>query len=83
MKMVELDVNKVKQFVIVQRGGSIACNNYVCKSFDTKEEAQEYAKRMRKWLSPGEKSYYGMGYRVYEKTKIPWQFRRIAEIENK
>ena len=34
------------------------------KSFDTAEEAKDYAARMRKTLSPGEKGYYGISYRV-------------------
>jgi hypothetical protein len=50
---------------VVQKGGSIGEQpNRVVKSFDTPEEAKEYAKRMNKNLSPGEKQYYGIKYVV-------------------
>jgi len=32
------------------------------KVFDNDTDAKEYAKRMRKSLSPGERKYYGYGY---------------------
>ena len=39
-------------------------NASLCKTFTDKEEAMEYAKRRRGYLSKGEKSYYRMGYNV-------------------
>jgi len=36
------------------------------KVFDTPEEAKKYAKQMNKYLSPGEKKYYGLKYVVAE-----------------
>lgn len=32
--------------------------------YDTKEKAKDVAKRMNKGLSPGEKKYYGIKYKV-------------------
>jgi hypothetical protein len=50
---------------VIQKGGSIGEQpNRVVKSFDTPEQAKEYAKRMNKNLSPGEKQYYGIKYVV-------------------
>lgn len=34
----------------------------IVKQFQQKEEAHAYARRMRSFLSPGEKSYYGASY---------------------
>jgi hypothetical protein len=36
----------------------------VVKTFNQKEEAHEFAKAMRSGLTPGEKSYYKMGYKT-------------------
>lgn len=36
----------------------------------SKEEATEIAKRMRKSLSPGERKYYGINYRVVPMNKL-------------
>ena len=38
------------------------------QTFDSKEEAEEKAKRMNKLLSPGEKKYYRMKYHAKETT---------------
>ena len=37
-------------------------NGKLVKVFDNDTDAKEYAKRMRKYLSPGERKYYGYGY---------------------
>lgn len=65
--MSETDVNEESEstkYGVYSRGGSIGSRNGLIKTFDTKEEAQEYAKRQRRHLSPGERSYYKMGYNV-------------------
>ena len=54
---------------VIRVGGSIgASQSRVVGEFENHEEAKAYAKRMRKYLSPGEKSYYGMSY-VVKKVK--------------
>ena len=66
-----------KEFAVVERGGNIGSqSNYVpqfkgriVKTFDTAEEAKEYAKQRRSGLSPGEKSYYKMTYVVVRNLK--------------
>jgi hypothetical protein len=52
------------KYGVYRRGGSLGSRGGLIKTFDTKEEAQEYAKRQRKHLTPGERSYYKMGYNV-------------------
>lgn len=52
------------KYGVYRRGGSLGSRAGLIKTFDTKEEAQEYAKRQRKHLTPGERSYYKMGYTV-------------------
>ncbi|HDK42883.1 MAG TPA: hypothetical protein ENG87_05870 [Candidatus Pacearchaeota archaeon] len=61
------------QYYVVLKGGQIG-KKYAPKglfqgmpivdTFNTREEATEYAKRMSKRLSPGEKSYYKMRYLI-------------------
>jgi len=55
------------KYGVFAKGGSIGTKNdkpwYV---YDTKEEAKTTAARLRKRLTPGERSYYGMGYVVKE-----------------
>jgi hypothetical protein len=52
------------KYGVYKRGGSIGERKGLIKTFDTKEEAQEYAKRQRRHLSPGERKYYKLGYTV-------------------
>lgn len=49
---------------VVMKGGSIGAKSDAGKQFNTSEEAKEYAARMNKQLTPGEKSYYKMKYVV-------------------
>ena len=49
---------------VIQKGGYIGTTNKVVKEFENHEEAKAYAKLRRSFLSPGEKSYYGMSYIV-------------------
>jgi len=66
------NIDKSKEFGVFEKGGSIGQNQTnvvpgkgkLVSTFDTKLEADEYAKRRKKSLSPGEKGYYGMGYSV-------------------
>lgn len=53
------------KYGVFRVGGNVGSNNdKPVKIFASKEEAKEYAKRLRKQLSPGEKSYYRMSYIV-------------------
>ena len=60
--------SKKPYFGVFATGGSIGDvrgrDEKPVHSFNTKEEAKERAKRLRKTLTPGEKSYYKMGYVV-------------------
>ena len=68
------DINEDQgvKYGVFSKGGSIGSDpehlRKPVKVFDTPEEAKEYAKRMRKLLSPGERKYYGLGY-VTKKIK--------------
>jgi len=54
------------QFGVFLQGGSVGekRSSKPAKTFDTKEEARAYAKRMNKQLSPGEKQHYKLKYSV-------------------
>ena len=58
------------------KGGSIGekHNKQPMKTFGSHEEAKEYAKRMRKTLSPGEKKDYGLGFEAKPLKKINENF---------
>ena len=56
-------------YSVVRVGGSIGEKSFVVKSGLSKEEAQEYAKVRMKSLSPGEKKYYGIKYKVVPDKK--------------
>ena len=76
----EADVNyQTDQFALVLVGGSIGSvgsfplfvSGQMASIFQTgndKEELDEKKKRMNKQLSPGEKKYYRMSYKVIELT---------------
>jgi hypothetical protein len=52
---------------VYRKGGSIGhSNNTLIGTYDTKQDAMDKAKNLRKLLSPGEKTYYKMGYSVKE-----------------
>ena len=55
-----------ENYGVFRKGGSIGekRDDKPIKVFTSKEEAKEYAKRMRKLLSPGEKKYYRLGFFV-------------------
>jgi hypothetical protein len=69
-----------KKFNVIRTGGSIGeisqamkssswdakNRGVIVKTFDNKEEAHDFAKAMRSWLTPGERSYYKMSYKTVE-----------------
>ena len=70
-----------ERYCVVQTGGSIgeqssfkyrlggqACR--ITRDNMTAEEAKEYAKRMRKFLTPGERKYYGITYKSVLFSKL-------------
>ena len=51
--------------LIVALGGSVGSTQpRVIRQFEDHNEAKDYAKRMRSYLSVGEKKHYGMTYKV-------------------
>ena len=71
-----------EKYGVLQTGGSIGEQNrdtyyHVGSVFGTlvkqdvsKDEATEFAKKRRKRLSPGERKYYGINYRVVPMSKL-------------
>ena len=47
---------------VIRTGGSMGQFKVVLATFTNHEEAKAYAARMRSYLTPGEKSYYGIKY---------------------
>ena len=61
-----------KYFGVFKKGGSIGQGkDEPLHSFVDKEEAKQKAKRLRQTLTPGEKSYYRMGYIVRPTNVAP------------
>ena len=50
------------------------------KVFSSSDEAKNYAKRMRSMLSPGERSYYGMGYFVKKLSKKNLEHPQVIDM---
>ena len=64
------DCDEIQTYSVVRVGGSIGEKSFVVvKSGLSKEEATEYAKVRMKSLSPGEKKYYGIKYKVVPDEK--------------
>ena len=64
------DCDEIQTYSVVRVGGSIGEKSFVVvKSGLSKEEANEYAKARMKSLSPGEKKYYGIKYKVVPDEK--------------
>lgn len=59
--------DSMKPYGVSKLGGSIGEKQGIIKSFSTHEEAKEYASRMNKQLTPGEKNYYKIKYKVVNK----------------
>ena len=79
------------KFAIVRVGGSIGnSSSYpvfisdkigsITETGDDQEELKETAKRLRNRLSPGEKKYYGMTYRVIKLT--PGKIKEIKYLQD-
>ena len=81
----EMDEKSKKYFGVFQKGGSIGQGkDKPLYSFVDKEEAKQKAKRLRQTLTPGEKSYYGMGYIVKPTNVAPKSLDEAsAEYVNK
>lgn len=59
----------MNKYAVIRVGGSISSDNFVTIGvYGTKEEAQSEAKFRRSCLTPGERKYYGMKYKVVECT---------------
>jgi len=63
----------MNKYAVIRVGGSIGCGNFVTVGIygakeEAQEEAQAEAKFRRSRLSPCEKKYYGMKYKVVECT---------------
>ena len=55
----------IESFEVYQKGGSIGEKpGKAIATFDDEQDAKDKAKRMNKLLSPGEKKYYGISYKV-------------------
>lgn len=64
------DCDEIQTYSVVRVGGSVGEKSFfVVKSGLSKEEANEYAKVRMKSLSPGEKKYYGIKYKVVPDEK--------------
>ena len=69
IKEEDFSEDESQTYSVVRVGGSIGEKSFVVKSGLSKEEAQEYAKVRMKSLSPGEKKYYGIKYKVVPDKK--------------
>ena len=88
------DEEPVTYYGLFQRGGSIGQNanaeyrrygdGVLLEVYLDREEAKAKAKQYRKYLTPGERSYYGMGYTVKPLNKSdlkhPYVQKLIAEL---
>lgn len=81
----ELDFNESSEelFYVVRKGGYVSSKKTAIGPM-SREEAKAKASRMRKLLSPGEKSYYKMSYIVMPASKIEGREEyRIDESSDK
>lgn len=87
------DADEPMYYGLFQRGGSIGQNanaeyrrygdGILLEVYLDKEEAKADAKRYRKNLTPGERSYYGMGYTVKPLNKSDLKNSYVQEMINK
>lgn len=59
----------IKNYVVVCTGLSIGNSNYIIDSYEDKDEAKERAKSLRKYLTPGERKYYGAIYTFVDRDQ--------------
>ena len=74
IKEEDFSEDESQTYSVVRVGGSIGEKSFVVKSGLSKEEAQEYAKVRMKSLSPGEKKYYGIKYKVVPDKNLKNEF---------
>ena len=75
IKEEDFSEDESQTYSVVRVGGSIGeKRSFVVKSGLSKEEAQEYAKVRMKSLSPGEKKYYGIKYKVVPDKNLKNEF---------
>ena len=75
----ELFENKDSKYTVIRTGGSVGDKSFK-EEFDSEEKAKEYAKRMNNQLSPGEKKYYKIKYKVIApKNKPVFEEKTLAE----
>jgi hypothetical protein len=61
--LINEELENQEKYIVIRSGGSIGEKEFK-KEFNSKEEAMDYARRMNKQLSPGEKSFYKIRYNV-------------------
>jgi hypothetical protein len=69
-----------KKFNVIRTGGSVGeisnamrysswdakNGGTIVQTFENKDEAKDFAKALRSWLTPGERRYYKMSYKTVE-----------------
>jgi hypothetical protein len=63
------DVDETKPYCVVRTGGYISMKSGIVATFDTAEEAKEYASRMNKARSQGDREYYKIHYSAQKNNK--------------
>ena len=94
VKLIE-SVESTEFYGVFEKGGSIGKSDAtrdnlhawsgrdagtLVKVFSSSDEAKNYAKRMRSRLSPGERSYYGMGYFVKKLSKKDLEHPQVIDM---
>src|SRR6056300_313241 len=70
---------KDSKYTVIRTGGSVRDKSFK-EEFDSEEKAKEYAKKMNSQLSPGEKKYYKIKYKVVApKNKPVSEEKTLAE----
>lgn len=94
VKLIE-SVESTEFYGVFEKGGSIGKSyanrddlhvwsgrdaGTLVKVFSSSDEAKNYAKRRRSMLSPGERSYYGMGYFVKRLSKKDLEHPQVIDM---
>jgi hypothetical protein len=72
--------NEGSKYIVIRTGGSAGEKSFK-KEFDSEEKAKEYAKRSNSLLSPGEKQYYNIKYKVVAPKNKPVSEEPMMEGE--
>jgi hypothetical protein len=72
--------NEGSKYIVIRTGGSAGEKSFK-KEFDSEEKAKEYAKRSNSLLSPGEKQYYNIKYKVVAPKNKPVSEEPMMENE--